>query len=132
MLSFNILYSQERNMYDENIYINCQNEKLNWKKVELNSIEYKYTLISKNYFASDKDVNYYNGLIILPIDKNEKNRNIIEELLKLISVKEDLFEITAIKNCESQKLFLSSFLTDEQKIALKNNIIGRFRLGLKN
>ncbi|WP_131474327.1 hypothetical protein [Epilithonimonas lactis] len=105
---------------------------MNWKKLELNSTEYKYTLISKNYFASDKDVNYYNGLIILPIDKNEENKNVIEELLKLISIEEDLFEITAIKKCEIQKLYYSSFLTEEQKIEVKNNVIGKLRLGIKN
>lgn len=131
IINLHLFYSQNKDMYDENIFINCEKEKLNWIKIDMDSIKYQYALISKNYYANDRDINYYIGLIILPIEKKKTNRDIIEELLKYISIKENLFEITAIENCETQKLYYSSYLNDEQKIELRKNIIGRFRLGLK-
>lgn len=115
IINLHLFYSQDKNMYDENIFINCEKEKLNWIKIDMDSIKYQYALISKNYYANDRDIDYYIRLIILPIEKKKTNRDIIEELLKYISIKENLFEITAIENCETQKLYYSSYLSDEQK-----------------
>ncbi len=129
-INFMVLLSQLKNPYDENKYLNCNKDKLDWNKIISNSDEYSYTLIEKNYFASDGDKHYYQGIIILPINKViEQNK--IEEILKQISIKENLFQITALKKCEAQKLFKSSTLTKQEEKELLKNIIGLYKLDLK-
>jgi len=126
ILNTSHLYSQEKNPYDDNIHMDCTKDKLKKQIVSLNNQKYGYSLVDKNYYASDGNKNYYTGLIILSIKKNEIGKEVVMQILKLIAQKEKLYTLTAIANCKTQKLYYSSTLTKEGLEYVDNHIIGTY------
>jgi len=117
-------------------YKPCSMNENAWDTISVNNQEFRYLFVGQSYDHTDDDgFHYWNGKILLNLDKKTVSKEMAEKVLIAIADRLQMEDITAVRTCRVYNLMHSAIppKSEEVKKYYKENFIGTYyrKYGLK-
>lgn len=117
-------------------YKPCSMNENDWDTISVDELKFRYLFVGQSYDHTDDDgIHYWDGKILLNLDKKTVNKETAEKVLIAIADRLQMEDITAVRTCRVYDIMYSAtpLKSEEVKKYYEENFIGTYyrKSGLK-